>query len=252
VAVPRRGRFLRVEKRQEMRKRRVEALLIDFYGTISAGDREAVEATCADIVAACSLSSITSPAALAIRWGERFFAQIGESNHHAFRTLYECEVDSLRLTLAELGVAPDPEPLVERLEQYWRDPPVYDDAIEFLANVDLPVCCVSNADRKPLLAAIERHKLRFDAVVTSEDARCYKPNAEIFRRAVRALGTDTDALVHVGDSLHSDVGGASSLGIATVWVERDSRIHDIGECCPDWTIASLTGIREILSCLSVK
>ncbi len=235
-----------------MPKRRFEALLIDFYGTISAGDREAVEATCADVVAACRLSSTISPAALAIRWGERFFAQIEQSSHNTFRTLYEWEVESLRLTLAELGVAPDPEPLVARLERYWRDPPVYDDAIEFLSSVDLPVCCVSNADTKPLLTAIERHKLRFDAIVTSEDARSYKPNAEIFRRAVRALGTDTDALVHVGDSLHSDVGGASSLGIATVWVERNSRIHDIGECRPDWTIDSLTGIREILSSLSVK
>jgi len=225
-------------------KRRFEALLIDFYGTISAGDREVVEATCADVVAACGLS--ISPAALAIRWGERFFSDIERSNHDGFRTLYECEIESLRSTLAELGRTNDPRPLVERLERYWADPPVYPDAIEFLKHVDVPICCVSNADTKPLLTAIKTHNLTFDAVVTSEAARCYKPDPGIFEMAIQKLGVSPEKIAHIGDSLHSDVEGASKLGIATVWICRKSRVLDVGSCRSDFKTETLTALSGFL------
>ena len=50
----------------------------------------------------------------------------------------------------------------------------------------------------------------------------------------------------MGDSLHADVGGASRLGISTVWICRENRIHDIGTCDPDYGIASLDEISELL------
>lgn len=227
-----------------MPRRRFDAVLIDFYGTISAGDRDAVEAACGRIVESCGLT--ISAEEFAVLWGEQFFQVIERSNHDAFQTLYECEIASLRTTLAAFGLDPDPRPLVAELEVYWAEPPLYPDAIEFLAKLDLPVCCVSNADTKPLLSAIERHALRFDAVVTSETARCYKPDAGIFRRAVAALGADARRTVHIGDSLHSDIGGASKLGIATAWIRRENRIHDIGSCRSDFIIGSLTQAYEIV------
>ena len=226
-----------------MPARRFEAILIDFYGTISAGDRDAVEAVCRHIVEVCALP--VDPVAFAIAWGERFFEVIERSNHDAFRTLYECELGSLRDMLAGYGVVRDPVPLVAQLEAYWADPPVYADALEFLTQVDLPMCCVSNADTKPLLAAIDSHGLHFDAVVTSEQARCYKPDPGIFRRALDTLGIDPTRAVHVGDSLHSDVAGAAQLGLGTIWLHRENRIHDIGRCEPDYTVRTLTELSDI-------
>ncbi len=226
-------------------RKSIDAVLIDFYGTISAGDREAVERTCRGIVAKLGLP--VAPEEFAIRWGERFFATIERCNHDAFRTLYECEVASLGEMLAELGVEADPRPLVDELEAYWRDPPIYADAIEFLRGVEVPVCCVSNADTTPLLGAIGRHGLRFDQVVTSEQARCYKPEPRIFREALSALGVEPDRVVHLGDSLHSDIGGASKLGIRTVWVRRESRIHDVGKCQPNHTISSLSEATNLVA-----
>ncbi|MGB2988279.1 MAG: HAD family hydrolase [Phycisphaerae bacterium] len=225
--------------------RRFDAVSLDFYGTISAGDRDAVEATCCCIVEACDLPVI--PQELAIRWGEQFFDLIERSNHDAFQTLYECELGSLRTTLAGFGINRDPAPFVAKLEEYWANPPIYADAIGFLNGVDLPVCCVSNADTKPLLAAIEKHDLRFDAVITSEVARCYKPDPGIFRRAVEVVGVRPERMLHIGDSLHSDVGGAARLGIATAWLRRENRIHDIGNCQPEYTLATLAELSRLLS-----
>lgn len=223
----------------------IDAILIDFYGTICGGDREAVEAACAMVIERCGLT--LTPEEFAVTWGERFFSLIGRSNHDAFRTLHECELLSLRETLAALGHEVDPAPFVAELEAYWRDPPLYADALEFLRSVDVPVCCVSNADTEPLLAAIDRHSLHFDAVISSEMARCYKPEGEIFRQALHALDVTSRQVIHIGDSLHSDIGGASSLGIRSVWVQRESRIHDIGTCKPDCTIGTFTEICRSLS-----
>lgn len=224
----------------------IEGVLIDFYGTISGGDRDAVERASQHVVQAFDLP--LSAGEFAVRWGERFFDVIDESNHERFQTLLECERTSLSRTLRDFGVAKDGHPSIHYLESYWTDPPVYSDALEFLRGLSLPVCCVSNADTEPLMTAIGRHRLRFDAVVTSEFARCYKPATGIFSAAIDALGLPPERLVHIGDSLYSDVAGAAKAGLATVWLCRDSRIHDrdAGLENPDFIISRLTDASEIL------
>ena len=225
-------------------QRHFDAILIDFYGTIAAGDREAVEAACCRVVETLELP--ITPQQFAIRWGEVFFAAIDVSNGEAFRTLHECEMTSLTETLAQFDRAGDVADFVTEIERYWRNPPVYTDAIAFLKRLPIPVCCVSNADTEPILTAIEKHGLAFDAVVTSEQARSYKPDPAIFERALATLRVEPGRTVHIGDSLHSDVQGASRLGIKTVWLQRESRIHDIGECEPDWIIDTFNSFDRVL------
>lgn len=224
-------------------QRPFDAVLIDFYGTIAAGDRAAVEAACATIVTQCKLS--LTAAEFAIRWGERFFQVVEDSSHHAFRTLYECEMTSLRETFGSMEIDADPAPFVAQLEAYWRDPPIHADAVELLSRLPLPVCVVSNADTVPLAAAIEKHNLKFDGVISSESVRSYKPDGQIFWHALCKLGVQPERAIHVGDSLHSDVGGARSAGITAAWIRRDDRIHDIGMTEPCHTCSSLCDLLEL-------
>jgi len=226
-----------------MADHRFDALMIDFYGTVAAGDRAAVEATCRTIVETLELP--LSAAEFAIIWGRRFFETIDASNHGGFRTLYECELRSLRETLDRFGHQPDPAPFVENLEDYWRDPPIHFDALDLLRDLKIPVCCVSNADCDALSAAIARHDLRFDHVVCSEMVRCYKPESAIFEAALARLDIEPHRVLHVGDSLHSDIGGALRLGIKAAWICRDDRIHDIGCCTPWKRIASLAELQTL-------
>ena len=93
----------------------------------------------------------------------------------------------------------------------------------------------------------EEMTVRFDAVVTSERARCYKPDPGIFRYALEALRVDPGRALHIGDSVHSDVGGAAGVGIATAWLCRNERIHDIGDCEADYTASSLTEVLTVLT-----
>jgi 2-haloacid dehalogenase len=223
-------------------------IFVDFYGTLVGGDREAVEAICAEIVASHGLAR--SPADLAAEWGARFFAQIEHANGADYHTLLECEGRSLRRTLEDHGIDADPRPYVRRLREYLRNPRLFPDVRDWLAGCRLPVCLVTNADRADLLAALDRLGLRFDRVVTSQDARSYKPDPGIFRYALARTGWPADRVVHVGDSLHSDVGGAARCGLRTVWLERPGRIGDVGRCESDCRIEDLGQLGSVIGAMN--
>jgi FMN phosphatase YigB (HAD superfamily) len=215
----------------------LQGIFLDMYGTLTAGDRAAVEAVCRRIVEEHRLG--LSAAALAIEWGNRFFAAIESANGPAFRTLFALERETLVETLAAHGVDIDPTPYCEQLRGYWRDPPLHAEVLDALGRIRLPVFIVSNADRDDIIETLARHDLRQIPFVTSECARSYKPHAGVFRAALARTGWDPHRVIHVGDSLHSDVGGAKPLGLRTGWLCRDDRIHDVGEEQPDVTFRDL-------------
>ena len=45
----------------------------------------------------------------------------------------------------------------------------------------------------------------------------------MFQQALAALGLRADEVLHVGDSISADVGGAQTAGITAVWVNRRGR-----------------------------
>ena len=225
----------------------LDGVFIDMYGTLTTGDRAAVEATCQQIIQDTGLS--LSARELSIIWGERFFHDMDLANGDAFATLAEIEAQTLRATMAALGVTIDPAPYVGRLVAYWRDPPLQPEALDFLATFTAPICIVSNADRADIDTAVARHALRVAGVVTSQDTRSYKPDRRIFTAALAQTGWGPDRVIHVGDSLHSDVGGARAAGLRSVWVNRAHRIHDVGNHEPDHELEDLHGLQPLVDSL---
>jgi len=86
---------------------------------------------------------------------------------------------------------------------------------------------------------------RFSFVTLAQDVGAQKPDPRIFLAACAQAGCSPRELVHVGDSLASDVRGANEVGAVSVWLNRDSvpRCADIE---PDFEIGSLDGLREVL------
>ncbi|MGE5205158.1 MAG: HAD-IA family hydrolase, partial [Chlamydiota bacterium] len=79
---------------------------------------------------------------------------------------------------------------------------------------------ISNTD-DDLFAATARHlQVKFDQVVTAEQARAYKPALAPFHLALERLGLPKEQVLHVGQSVYHDVVPAKSLGLATVLVRR--------------------------------
>lgn len=228
-----------------MGRRRFDALFIDFYGTVTSGDRQAVEDTSRQVVEDLQLPM--SAIEFAVEWGKKFFAAADDRNHSRFRNLFEIECDTLVDTLEAHQIhGSDPVPYVDRLVAYWSNPTLHPESVEALGSIDLPICVVSNADTKDLLSAIEKHHLRFDHVLTSEDVRCYKPGPAIFERALATIGLPPERVAHAGDSLHADVSGAAPFGMTTIWVCRTSRMYDVGTARADYKVRSLMELRDIL------
>ena len=75
-------------------------------------------------------------------------------------------------------------------------------------------------DTADILSALEYHELKPDGVFTSEDAKSYKPRKELFQLALQSAGLQGNEVVHIGDSLNSDVKGAGALSINTIWLNR--------------------------------
>lgn len=222
----------------------LDGVFLDMYGTLTAGDRQAVESACADIVRDTRVAM--SAYELSVTWGERFFHALDFCNGPNFITLADLERKTLIETMAVLGVTVDPEPYVHSLMEYWRNPPLQPDVKQFLAEIRCPICLVSNADHDDAAAALARHNIKLDHLITSEDARSYKPDREIFEMALRVTGWRRDRVIHVGDSLHSDVGGAMVAGLRSGWVNRAHRIHDIGTHEPDYEFEDLIGLVRLI------
>jgi HAD superfamily hydrolase (TIGR01509 family) len=80
----------------------------------------------------------------------------------------------------------------------------------------------------------------FTTVVTSASAGFYKSRPEIYEHSAAELAVAPDRIVHVGDSLRFDVGGASRAGMGTVWLQHRERREDEREFSPDLTLRTLT------------
>lgn len=87
---------------------------------------------------------------------------------------------------------------------------------------------ISNID-DDLFAETRKHlEVKFDAVITAQQAGSYKPSHNNFQMAVRALAISPNRLLHAAQSVFHDVVPARSLGISTVWVNRRSARPGVG------------------------
>ncbi|HEY8766717.1 MAG TPA: HAD family hydrolase [Dehalococcoidia bacterium] len=84
----------------------------------------------------------------------------------------------------------------------------------------------------------------FEFVVFSQDWGVEKPNPRLFRIALRQATCTERELLHVGDSLQSDVRGARQVGARSVWLNRQRSNNDTG-IEPDFEILSLAELPEI-------
>lgn len=86
-----------------------------------------------------------------------------------------------------------------------------------------------------------------ECALFSADEGVWKPDPEIFRRALRALELQPDEAAYVGDSLYFDVHGAQGAGLRAVWIGGDDRRPGQLEIRPDATLARLPDLLEVVA-----
>jgi 2-haloacid dehalogenase len=72
----------------------------------------------------------------------------------------------------------------------------------------------------------------FDDVITAQQVRSYKPSLKNFQVALASLGAASQNVLHIAQSLYHDHVPAKRLGLATVRVNRESRLGATGLALP--------------------
>ncbi len=215
----------------------IKALFFDFYGTIVHEDGVVIDEI-TNIIS--STGDGAEKSIIGSYWWKIFQEACMSSFGDSFQTQRELEIKSLEMTLRKFGSNASAEKLSKRMFEHWRKPPIFEDAANFLALCDIPYYIVSNIDTDDIMAAIHYHNLAPVMVFTSEDAKSYKPRPELFETALKETNMKPQEIVHIGDSLNSDVKGASNLGINTIWINRNHKE------IPDGVIA-VTGCTDIFN-----
>ena len=163
-------------------------------------------------------------------------ANLEEIRFHAFKRTVEfigCADDTLAADLNALYL----KHRFEDIELYPEVIPVLD-----ILRSDFSIGLVSNGNGYPERCGLAD---RFSFVVFSQDVGVEKPDAGMFLAACKQAGCAPCELMHVGDSLESDVAGANGVGAVSVWLNRDSKPNDSG-IVPDYEIQSLTELADIM------
>ncbi|MBO4688112.1 MAG: HAD family hydrolase [Clostridiales bacterium] len=212
----------------------IKAFFVDFYGTVVHEDGEIIKKIVQIIF---DTGNVENKGEIDSFWWNDFQSMFLGSYGERFETQRALEKRSLEHTLEKFGSSADADMLSNMMFEQWIKPPIFEESRAFFENSPLPVYIVSNIDTSDILKAIEYHSLKPSGVFTSEDARAYKPRCEIFNLALKETGLKPDEVIHIGDSLSSDVKGASAVNIRALWLNR------FGKAVPDG-VDSITILTE--------
>lgn len=199
----------------------IEALLFDVQGTaldfyeplMAAGARlNAARGVAIDWAAASvrwrALYRQTMDAVIA---GRRPWIRVDHIYREALDTLLEDDADGARIGPADrdelngvwsrLDPWPDTRPGLSRLVRRFT------------------LATLSNAGMAAVIGVVKRADLPFDAVLTAELARAYKPAASVYRLAVDYLDLPPSALMMVACHKY-DLAAAAVFGMRTAFVAR--------------------------------
>ena len=131
------------------------------------------------------------------------------------------------------------------------DWPVFPDTVGALMELKerYKLAVISNVDDDLFLRTAETLEVEFDAVVTAEEVRSYKPDMRNFEVAMARMDVEKKRWLHVAESLFHDIGPANRLGIASVWVNRADRGGGTrrSDAVPDMEVPSLGALAGMLS-----
>jgi len=207
----------------------IKAIFLDFYGTAVYGDCAVFREITLHInkTRECTRTDQFHPSddsnEIGLFCGREFQSLCIRSFGQTFQTQRELAKFSLRKTIEYFCSSADSEQLSNLLFQYWVNPSIFEETKDFFNRRILPVYIVSNIDTEDIKQALAFHGLKPAGVFTSEMARSYKPKTEIFALALRTAGLGPEEVIHIGDSLSSDVEGAQQVGILPIWLNRNGK-----------------------------
>lgn len=199
----------------------VEVLAFDIFGT-SVDWWTGITRQVAEITTARGID--VDAEALTGAWRDRYLPSMAEVRTAGrpwipLDTLHRESLDDL---LEQFGVADRCDESVRRqLVRCWYRLPAWEDVADGLDRLRgrYLVVALSNGGFALLTNLVKDAGLRFDAIVSAELARNYKPDPAVYRTAAELLGVPPTRMLMV--ACHAwDIAGARDAGLHTAFLER--------------------------------
>lgn len=200
-------------------------LLFDLGGTLI--DLRGIVASMAERLQAVH---VRGPVPLALEWATGTARLLPAAQGRAFRTEREIAADVLCALLEKRGRADAREASMRLVVEAWAgfvkvcgfQPDASARWLRGLREKVAGLGLVTDGDSEAVDAVLARLGLSsfFDSVTVSEVVRSYKPDARIYREALKALHGKPKETLFISDSA-LDVQGAAAIGMAGAWIPRD-------------------------------
>ena len=130
------------------------------------------------------------------------------------------------------------------MKHRYEDIDPYEDVVPMLDTLapHFKMGLLSNGNNYPEYFGLAE---RFEFAVFAQEISVEKPDPRTFQIAAHRAGCEMNQLLHVGDSLETDVEGAQVVGVCAVWLNREGKPNDSG-IKPDYEIALLTDLPALL------
>lgn len=208
-----------------------EAFVFDAYGTLY--DVHSVAARCESYWPGkgASVSQLWRAKQLEYTWQRSLMRRYEPFSSVTRAALsYACAALRLELEGAQVDAL---------MEEYTRLA-LYPEARAALSRLSGKKAILSNGSPDMLLPLVENSALPFDAVMSVDEVKVFKPAPEVYELAVRRLRTESVAFI---SSNCWDALGAKSYGFTVYWINRARAPIDRLGFEPD---AVLTSLDEVL------
>jgi len=199
-----------------------KAITFDCYGTLIDWE-SAIQQFFAESLDSKGLGHV-DPRTLQKEWEEIQFHYIQEQ----YRPYRQVLRDTMKIAFDTFHLpydAKDVEAFADSMG-HWKPFPDTKDAIIELQKY-VKVVLITNTDNA-IIAETERTiGVKFDEIITAEQARAYKPNHKGFLLARERLGLPVSEIWHAGFGFKYDIVPATELGYTTVWVNRQGETRPV-------------------------
>ncbi len=203
----------------------IKAVIFDMYQTLVQDPRGQWRKSFASIIEDQSLQATAEELWQGWHESEERFRLRRTDPSQPFQTYFDAWAGGFRLAFERMGLPGDANAATSRFfaDLSKREPfPETRDALRQIQS-DYRTAILSNADDGFLLPNLELLECEFETVLSSEVARSYKPQPQLFLEMLNRLSLAPEETVYVGDRHYEDVFGASSVGMNAVWIDRNDR-----------------------------
>lgn len=198
----------------------IKAVFIDYTGTIITQGGKYIEEFISRV---CKNSNMKDPHEFFKYW----WGMVKEYEESFEGTAYVTEdelVDKmLDRCVEEIHLQENLEELHTLCQQYWMYAPLYDDVKEFFKKCPYQIYIISNNGVEYIAEAMRINNISPTGIISADMVKAYKPHPALFKKALEVSGCMVDEVVHIGDSMISDVNGAKAVGIKPILLDRDNK-----------------------------